>query len=292
MTRVVVVPGNHDGVHVGHQRLIARARSEGDRVIALTFWPHPLALLRPERAPKLIASLDRRRELLVRAGAEVHVAAFDASYAAQSAEVWVTERLRGELGASAIVVGPDYRFGKDRAGTPELLTTLGLQVIVEDAVTVDGEPASSTRVRSALETGDVALATRLLGRTHDVDGVVIEGQKRGRTIGFPTANLGSIEGMTPADGVYAVAVRTSGGARLEGVANVGVRPTVGAGRSVEAHLFDWSGDLYGQRLRLAFVARLRAEQKFDSVDALVAQIGRDAAQARHALAAADKATFP
>lgn len=291
MTRIVVVPGNHDGVHVGHQRLIARARSEGDRVIALTFWPHPLALLRPDRAPKLIASLDRRRELLVRAGAEVHVAAFDASYAAQSAEVWVTERLRGELGAGAIVVGPDYRFGKDRAGTPELLTALGLRVIVEDAVTVDGEPVSSTRVRSALEAGDVALATRLLGRVHDVDGVVIEGQKRGRTIGFPTANLGSVEGMVPADGVYAVVGRVLGETWL-GVANLGVRPTVGAGRSIEAHFFDRSGDLYGQRVRLGFVARLRAEQKFDSLDALVAQIGRDAAQARDALAAADKATFP
>lgn len=294
----MVVPGNHDGVHLGHQHLVARARRAsraGEHVVALTFSPHPLALLRPERAPELITSLSRRVELLERAGADrVHVARFDEGYAAQSARDWAEQRLQRDLGARAIVIGPDYRFGKDRVGTPALLAELGLEVLVAEAVLEAGEPVSSTRVRSALAAGDVALAARLLGRVHDVDGVVIEGHKRGRTLGFPTANLGHLEGLVPADGVYAVVGRVEGegGAPMHGVANLGQRPTVGAGRSVEAHFFDVAPDLYGRRIRLGFVARLRAEQKFDSLDRLVAQIRLDSAQARALLSSADPSTFP
>jgi riboflavin kinase/FMN adenylyltransferase len=293
----VVVPGNHDGVHRGHQHLIERARAStrlGEHVVVLTFFPHPLAFLRPERAPEIITPLARRIELLERAGADrVHVARFDAEYAAQSAETWATQCLKRELGARAVVIGPDYRFGKDRVGTPTLLTQLGLAVVTAEAVRQGGEPISSTRVRSALAAGDAQLATRLLGRVHDVEGVVIEGQRRGRTLGFPTANLGHVEGLVPADGVYAVVGRIRGESEpMWGVANLGQRPTVSAGRSLEAHFFDVSRDLYGQRIRLGFVGRLRAEQKFDSLDRLVAQIRLDSAQARQLLASADPRTFP
>jgi riboflavin kinase/FMN adenylyltransferase len=290
----VVVPGNHDGVHRGHRALLDLARRvsrPGEAVVALTFSPHPLSLLRPEAAPRPITTISRRSELLLAAGADrVHVAHFDAAYAAQEPRQWVEERLLRELGARAVVIGPDYRFGRGRGGTPELLAELGLEVDLAEAVHDDGEPVSSTRVRRALESGDVAGAARLLGRAHDLEGVVVAGQRRGRTIGFPTANLDALEGLVPADGVYAVFGRIgSDPRRIPGVANLGVRPTLGAGRSVEVHFFDLERDLYAERLRLGFVARLRGEQKFDSLDALVAHIRLDAAQARALLASADPA---
>lgn len=296
MTRAksVVVPGNHDGVHLGHRALLslARERVPDARVVALTFWPHPLALLRPERAPQAITGCARRLELLRRAGAdEAVVARFDREYAAQSAEVWARDRLIGDLGACAVVVGPDYRFGKDRAGSPELLRSMGLEVIEASAVDVADETVSSTRIRTALREGDVAAASDLLGRLHDLTGVVVKGDQRGRTIGFPTANLvlGDDAGMVPRDGVYAV-VGLSRGERepMLGAANLGTRPTFGAGRSIEVHFLDTDRDLYDREVRIGFVARLRDEQKFDGIPSLVAQLGQDVARAREVLEAADR----
>ena len=291
----VVVPGNHDGVHVGHQALLARARAlakdRGLEVVALTFDPHPMVTVAPERAPVALTTLAYRTELLLGAGADrVEVARFDAAYAAQTAEQWITNELSSRLGAKAVVVGVDFRFGKGRGGDLDGLRAMGaIRGIAVDAVgevraSDTHERASSTAIRVALARGDVQHAAVLLTRPHSVDGLVVEGHKRGRTIGFPTANLAPDPILLPLDGVYAVRVRTSDGTWHDGVANLGSRPTFAAGRSLEAHLFDFAGDLYGSRVRLAFFARLRGEQKFDGVEALVAQIRLDADTARELLA--------
>ena len=291
----VVVPGNHDGVHVGHQALLGRARTlandRGLEVVALTFDPHPMVTVAPERAPVPLTTIARRTELLLAAGADqVAVARFDAAYAAQTAEQWITNELSGRLGARAVVVGVDFRFGRGRggdlAGLRAMGATQGIEVEALGEITLAGtnERVSSSAVRALLAAGDVVHAAALLTRPHSVDGTVVEGNKRGRTIGFPTANLVPDPILLPLDGVYAVRARTSEGRWLDGVANLGTRPTFAAGRSLEAHLFEFGGDLYGARLRLAFIARIRDEKKFDGVDALVAQIRLDAATARDLLA--------
>jgi len=287
--RSAVTIGNFDGVHLGHRALIAKARAvgeaEGLRVRAMFFDPHPAAFFRPEHRPPLLTPLSRRAALLVGAGAdEVDIRTFDAAFADQNAEAFASAVLAGDAKAAAVVVGPDFRFGKDREGDLPTLkalgASLGFEVHVVPPVTHGGAVVSSTRIRERLAEGDVRAARVLLDRYHDVCSEVIHGDHRGRTIGFPTANLGLPEKLAlPADGVYAV-VASVDGTKVGGVANIGVRPTFDAGRSVEVHLFDWDGDLYGRELPVAFVDRIRGEKKFDGVDALVAQIGRDAADAR------------
>lgn len=300
-TPAVVVPGNHDGVHLGHAALLAHARTRattlGDasgaaRVIALTFHPHPLRLIAPERAPELLTRIERRAELLTRSGAdEVVVATFDEAYAQVSAEDFVRRELVERLHARAVVVGADFRFGHRRRGDVALLREVGapLGLAVEVIAPVgEGElpRVSSTHVRDALRRGEVERASALLGRPHEFDGLVVDGQKRGRTIGFPTANLAEVEVMLPTDGVYAVLARVlddhgrPSSPCVGGMMNLGTRPTFGAGRAIEVHLFDWEGDLYGRRLRVGLVARLRDERRFDGVDALVAQLHEDARHAR------------
>jgi riboflavin kinase/FMN adenylyltransferase len=298
--RSVVTPGNHDGVHLGHRALIDAARrlaardAAGLRVVALTFDPHPLHFVAPDRAPPLLTTPERRAELLRGAGAdEVAIQAFDTAFSLLTPEQFVDEVLVRELGACAVVVGTDFRFGAGRAGDVELLHTLGqprgINVVTVSPVTLDGQLVSSSQVRAALARGDVELAARMLTRVHDFERRVVPGDRRGRTLGFPTANLELAGMMPPADGVYAVRVRVLDAAPdlpsepLLGVANLGVRPTLGAGRSMEVHLLDFAGDLYDRRLRVGFVARLRGEQKFPSIDALRAQIERDVAAARAAL---------
>jgi riboflavin kinase / FMN adenylyltransferase len=306
----VVAPGNHDGVHRGHRALIDTARRLADRstphlrVAALTFDPHPLHFVAPDRAPPLLTTPERRVQLLRGAGADhVRVRPFDNTFAALSPQAFFDEVLIAELGARAVVVGTDFRFGAQRAGDVELLHTLGVKagvtVVTVSPVTLDGRLVSSSQVREALSQGEVELAARMLTRVHDVTRRVVHGAGRGSGIGFPTANL-ALEGlMTPADGVYAVSVRvldadTEQGegpppseGRVFGVANLGVRPTLGAGRSLEVHLLDFEGDLYGRELRVGFVARLRGEQKFAGIDELRAQIARDVEAGRRALSACD-----
>lgn len=296
----IVTPGNHDGVHLGHRALVhtarERARARGLRAVAMFFDPHPSRVLAPERSAPLLTTVERRRELLVGAGADEAIAwPFDEAFAALEPEAFVRDVLFRELGARGVVVGPDFRFGRGRSGNLETLRALGeahgCEVIVVPPVMLDGERVSSTGVRARLTSGDAEGAARLLGRVHDVSGTVIAGDRRGRTIGFPTANLACEEVMLPADGVYAIVTRrldAHGSPLLRGVLNVGVRPTVAAGRSVEAHLFDFDEDLYGARMRVGFVRRIRAEQKFDGLDALKAQIARDADAARAALATLDE----
>ncbi len=288
-----VTLGNHDGVHLGHRALLEAARQRADRdglkVRAVTFDPHPAAVLAPHRAPPLLSTVARRSELMRAFGAdEVRVLRFDQGFASLTPDEFVQRVLLEELQARVAVVGPDFRFGRGRAGDGALLERLGGQlgfdVIAVEPVLLDGEVVSSTRIRRALQAGDVSAATRSLGRVHDVEGRIVRGDGRGRSIGVPTANLDCAPVLLPADGVYAVVARVVGeDALLFGVANLGLRPTFAAGRSVEVHLFDVDRDLYDRRLRVGFVRRIRAERKFDGVEALEAQIARDIAGARSAL---------
>jgi riboflavin kinase/FMN adenylyltransferase len=223
---------------------------------------------------------------LKRAGADrVHVQAFTPEFAALSPEAFVDVLI--DQGARALVIGPDFRFGCNRAGDVELLHRLakqrGFSVLIEPPVVIEGERVSSTAIRETLRAGDVAHAAQLLGRLHEMSGRVVQGDRRGRTIGFPTANLDPEAVLPPLDGVYAVRVRERGddsGTLYDGVANLGTRPTFAAGRSLEVHLFDFDRDIYGSELRVGFVARVRAEQRFDGLSELRAQIARDCDTAR------------
>lgn len=292
----VVTPGNYDGVHLGHRALLAAARdvsaaaSGALRVVAMTFDPHPTHFVAPERAPQLLTTPARRVQLLRGLGAdEVVVRSFDAAFAALSPEQFAEQVLGAELGARAVVVGEDFRFGTARAGDVKMLHSLGnrfgFQVVELGKVMVDGEPVSSSRVRASLAQGEVELAARMLGRVHDTTRRVVAGDRRGRTIGVPTANLELTGTLSPAQGVYAVVARVMGepgvgsGVHI-GVANLGTRPTVAAGRSFEVHLLDFDSDIYDRLLRVGFVRRLRDEQRFSDLAALKAQITRDIAAAR------------
>jgi riboflavin kinase/FMN adenylyltransferase len=290
-----VAIGNFDGVHAGHRALIARARElaaqSGALTVVLTFDPHPSALLAPARAPRMLTSIGRRIELLAEAGVDaVVVEPFTRELAGISPDAFVDDVVIAALGARAIVVGYNFSYGQGRAGTVEQLQAHGKQAGVEVAivppVTVDGEIAASTKVRGHLGAGDLAGAERMLGRPWDVDGVVVHGAKRGRVLGIPTANIAPEVELAIAPGIYAVRLAIDGGPAMPAVASLGTNPTfVEDGQlALEVHVLDWDGDIYGRRVRTTFVARLRAELKFASVDELVAQIQRDIAQARAVLA--------
>jgi riboflavin kinase/FMN adenylyltransferase len=293
-----VAIGNFDGVHLGHQRLLetARARAATHRslAVALTFEPHPAQVLRPQMAPPTLTPLPRKLELLEEAGMEAAVVLpFDMAYAATPAAEFVRRDLCGQLGAADVVVGYDFTAGHERARVDalrEMLLACGIGLSVILPVTADGLTVSSTKVREFLLEGNVEGAAVLLGRPHDVEAVVERGGGRGRGLGFPTANLRPV-GLLPALGVYAARARLGVGLRPDGVAhaagartfdavcNVGVKPTVEESGSVglEAHLLGHDGsDLYGERVRVEFVARIRAERRFPSLEALRTQIGEDA----------------
>jgi riboflavin kinase/FMN adenylyltransferase len=281
--------GNFDGVHLGHVALFTEARRHGT-LAAITFLPHPGKVLQPELAPRLITLQARKLELLEDAGLEhVVVQPFDLAYAKTPAAEF--ERVLFEqLKVKAVVVGSDFTYGQKRSGTVQTLTPaaerFGAVVAVVAPVTVDGVVVSSSRVREYVLEGRVAAAQRLLGRFFDLDGTVVPGQGRGRTIGFPTANIDTQNELRPAPGVYAVRARIIGEQAWHGgAANIGVKPTFGGSEvTIEAHLFDFSGDLYGKRLRVQFIERLRPEQRFASVAELSGQIARDVDHAREAVA--------
>jgi riboflavin kinase/FMN adenylyltransferase len=294
--------GNFDGVHRGHQAVLADlARLATVRDLApvvLTFDPHPLEVL-AGAPPARLCTTARKRELVARVCPDIElvVRRFDAELAAFSPQRFAAEVLARDLRAAVVQVGENFRFGRERAGDFAALSDLGAELGFETrahAMCGDGRGAwSSSRVREALAGGDVGEARAVLGRPHMVSGHVLHGDQRGRTIGFPTCNLGEPREALPASGVYAVLVDRvdAGTARVlaKGVANIGVRPTVagpGARPTVEAHLFDVSSDLYGAELRVHLVARLRGEQRFAGLDELKAQIARDAVAARAELAAA------
>ena len=293
---VVLTLGNFDGVHRGHQAIVRRALDAAaainGQVVVVTFHPHPMAVLAPERAPASVQSLRDRLGLLRDLGVPIVVVQrFTRTFAQLDPDAFVLEFLAERLELRHVVVGYDVNFGRNRAGSAETLRALGQRVgfavdVVEAVHTDDGLVVSSSSVRRALLAGEIDIVTRLLGRAHVLRGRVGQGDRRGRTLGFPTANLHlRPRVLVPPNGVYAGWVPIDG-RRVPAVLNIGVRPTFGGLRhTIEVHCLDWSGDLYGQWLQVALVARLRGEQQFDGPVALTAQITADVAQARAVLAA-------
>jgi riboflavin kinase / FMN adenylyltransferase len=290
----VVAVGNFDGVHRGHQALVAAtceaARTLAGKAVVLTFDPPPARVVSPENAPRALMTLDQKAETL--AALEVDVLAvlpFTPERSRDRPQAFARGVLQRALLARRVVVGTNFRFGRDRSGDLLVLQRLGRDLGFEvqglPPVLEGGRPVSSTRIREAVGQGAVDEAGRLLGRAFFIDGRVVRGDGRGRTIGVPTANVEPENEMIPGRGVYAARCRVPGGGVFPAVVNVGERPTFGAGRTtVEAHLLDFQGDLYGGRVRLVFEVRLREERAFPAVEALVAQIGRDIAEARRHLA--------
>jgi riboflavin kinase / FMN adenylyltransferase len=274
--------GEFDGVHLGHREVIQGADT------VLTFDPHPRAVVAPHAAPRLLTSLAVKADLVGRLGAEeLVVIPFDGAFAAQSPQAFIDDVLVAHLDARWVSVGRNFRFGHRAAGDVALLQAqTAFETRVAAMLAVDGEEVSSTRIRRHVEAGEVADAARLLGHPFELRGVVQHGDKRGRTLGYPTANLVPDDlHVCPGHGVYAcrAAIRDGDGWRhVAAAVSVGVRPTFVTGRGVlvEAYLLDFAGDLYGHELRLEFLRRLRGEERFDSVEALVVQMARDVEQAR------------
>lgn len=293
MSGAVVTVGTFDGVHRGHQRVLAevvgRARTSGLTSVLVTFDPHPLEIVNPPAAPKLLTLSDEKRELVVAAGVErVVVLPFTREVAQQSPEEFI-RGLRAEHALEQLVLGYDHGFGRGRSGDEASVRRLGsaegFAVAVVDAVREDGQPISSTLIRAAVAHGDLAGAARWLGRPYGLLGRVVPGAGRGRTIGVPTMNLAppDVRKLLPPDGVYAVWVWWRG-TRYGGMMNQGARPTFAEpGRTLEVHLFEFAEDLYGETVRVEWVRRLRDVQAFPSRDALAAQLERDRQAARESL---------
>lgn len=284
--------GVYDGVHKGHVAVLERLRTIGDGkpIGVVTFDQHPATLLAPRRVPPLLTSTDQKLEALEQNGVDVvGILTFDESIASMSADQFVRDVLRGAMAATHVAVGRDFRFGYQRRGDIAVLESMGttedFEVIGLDLAAAEGEPVSSSRIRSLIANGDVAGAASLLGRPFALRGQVVPGDGRGRTIGIPTANVDAPSEMAqPGRGVYAVWV-TIDGERRRGVANVGVRPTFGGKDDVvvEVHVLDFEKDLYGRVIEVAFVDRIRNEKRFHGIVDLVDQIGLDIATARSML---------
>lgn len=281
-SRCAVTIGNFDGVHRGHraliERVVAKARELSVTSCILTFEPHPREFFAPGKAPARLTRLREKLELIAAAGVErVHVIRFDAQFAALSAARFIDEVLLKGLGAARLLVGRDFRFGAQRRGDFAALEGHGFALEAMDDVAIEGERVSSSAVRAALETGDFARAERLLGRAYTLGGHVVHGAKLGHDLGFPTANI-QLRQRPPLSGIYAVQVDDLGPA----VASVGYRPTVNPVPSplLEVHLLERAADLYGRRLRVRFLKKLRDEAKFEGLAALRAAIAQDVAQAR------------
>ena len=283
----VVATGFFDGVHLGHRRVLsaltAAARERGERALVLTFWPHPRTVLQDgARELRLLTSLDEKKALLEACGVDgVEVIPFSREFSALSAEAYLREVLIGRYGATALLLGYDNRLGSDRRSPDEIAAiaeSLGLEVIRPGAVSAGSRPISSTRIRAALAEGDAEAAAAMLGRPYSLTGVVVAGNRLGRTLGFPTANMQLYEPLKllPKAGVYLVGASLQGRA-LHGMCNIGRRPTVSAGEnlSIETHLFDFDEEIYGLPLQISFLGRIRDERRFDSLDALRGQLCAD-----------------
>ena len=294
----IVALGNFDGFHLGHQavvgRAVARARAEGRPALVATFDPHPVRHFRPDTPPFRLTTLDQRERLFAAAGVDAMVVfAFDAALAALSAEAFA-ERLAARLQVAGVLTGEDFTFGQGKRGDVAMLAALGtvhgFTAETVGAVTLDGETVSSSRIRALLRAGDPRGAARLLTRPFAIEGTVQHGDKLGRTIGYPTANLDMGKYLRPAYGIYAVTARLPDGRRVQGAANLGIRPTFDPPKELlEPYFFDFSGDLYGQTIEVALIDYIRPEAKFDSLDALTAQMEADCAEARARLSAGARA---
>ena len=292
----VAALGNFDGFHRGHQavvgRAVERARAEGRPALVVTFAPHPARLFKPELPPFALTSIPQRLDLFEAFGVDATlVINFDTALASLSGEAFVSEWLAGRLGLAGAVTGEDFTYGKGRSGTTDELAKLGAaHGFIAEAIApvgdADGEVISSSRIREALKAGDPETATRLLTRPFAIQGLVEHGAKLGRTLDFPTANIAIGDYLRPAYGIYAVRVGLPDGRRFDGVANLGIRPMFEPPKELlEAYLFDFAGDLYGQELSVELHHFLRPEWKLDGLDALRAQIARDCDNARAKLGA-------
>jgi riboflavin kinase/FMN adenylyltransferase len=291
--RSVITLGNFDGIHLGHQELvrmvIRRARETGAVGMVVTFRPHPLKILAPEKCPPLISIYEEKIRLFEKLGIDVLVKIpFTMEFSAMTPEDFVKNVLCDTLGAKEIFVGYNYRFGKGRKGTVQTLRQLGAQYgfVVKEVgqISLDGEVISSTKIRDLLKSGDVEHAARLLGRTYAITGIVVRGDGRGKGLGFPTANIAPKHAIVPSDGVYAVRLLVRD--RLyDGIANIGLRPTFNKKvLAIEVHVFDFNEDVYGEDISLYFIRKIREEEKFRSAEALVDQIRSDIAVAKDILA--------
>ena len=292
-----VTIGAFDGVHRGHRQVISTlqklATERGLRTVVVTFDRHPASVVRPDSAPLLLTDLDQKLELLAQCGVDAtFVVRFDETRSQESAADFITSDLVGTLNAKLVTVGSDFHFGNKRAGNVALLTEmgseLGFETLAHELVDLNGQPStesvSSTRIRAALRSGDLEAANAMLGRPHEVRGIVGHGDGRARDLGFRTANVAVPEAIClPADGIYAGWCRTPDGVNRACAISLGRRPTFyefADTSLLEAHLIDFDGDLYGEELAVQFVTRLRDELKFDSIDALIAQMGKDVDQCR------------
>jgi riboflavin kinase/FMN adenylyltransferase len=287
----VVTVGTFDGVHLGHRHVLEeiarRAKASGRRSVLVTFHPHPLYVVRPEAAPPMLTTLAEKKEILAESGLQYVVfVPFTPVLQQYPARRFVEEILIGRVDMRELVIGYDHGFGRGREGGVDTLRSIGgeigFDVDVVEAVQVDGEPVSSSRIRRLLGEGRVDAAARLLGRCYWLEGEVVRGERKGRELGFPTANvrIGDAHKMLPMEGVYA-AWGWVRGERLPGLLHLGPRPTFeGFAPTVELHLLDWSGDLYGERIRVEVAHHLRGIEKFDSAGALVAAMREDEAAGR------------
>ncbi|TPG55111.1 bifunctional riboflavin kinase/FAD synthetase [Sphingomonas glacialis] len=290
----IVALGNFDGFHLGHQavvgRAVARARAEGRPALVATFDPHPVRHFQPDSEPFRLTTLDQRERLFAAAGADAMIVfGFDAALAALTATEFVGDRLIDKIGVGGVVTGEDFTFGKAKSGNVAVLATLGIEndfaVETVGAVSLDGIPVSSSRIRDLLKAGDPRGAAKLLTRPFTVAGTVQHGDKLGRTIGYPTANLDMGKYLRPAYGIYAARGRLADGRVLDGAANLGIRPSFDPPKELlEPYFFDFSEDLYGQPIEVELIDYLRPEAKFDTLDALTAQMDSDCARARQILA--------
>jgi riboflavin kinase/FMN adenylyltransferase len=291
----VVALGNFDGVHAGHQAIlrtaIERARAAGGHAFALTFEPNPARVLAPDHAPRLILTPEDKIELLRNSGIDgVLVLEFTRELSKLTPRDFAREYLLGRMGARSVVVGHSVSFGHNRAGNADVMAALGRELGFETTIVgpvkVDGIEASSTRIREAIAAADLRVAALLLGRPHFLTGPVVHGRERGRTIGFPTANIRSLTESIPPDGVYATRLILPDGA-YPSITNIGMRPTFNEPeRTIEAHVFDFDRDFYDQIVKLELIERIRPERKFENAAALAAQIASDLKRARELLSRA------
>ncbi len=280
----VITLGNFDGVHLGHQRIFEKVKQEaikmGGESLVVTFEPHPMKILFPEQCPPLLTPFRKKMMLIEQTGVDqVLIIQFTSAFAELSPLEFVKSILKEKIGAKEVFVGYNYRFGKGKSGDSdslkEICSRYGIEVFVVEALTVDDTIVSSSKIRDLIKNGEVQKASKLLGRDYPVIGRVIEGTKRGHTLGFPTANLEMTEELYPKPGVYAVRVVRRHQC-INGVANIGFNPTFdGTSASLEIHLLNFEGDIYGEELQVYFSERIRDEIRFPSTEALIEQIGKD-----------------